>query len=128
MTDKLKTLLHYGAISLGLSVGAVLLAALWPAPPGVRLTAVAGVVASAVTGFISLALKSRARTVNEGLLALVVMFGMRAMVAGVGVTLAMRGSGGAIPFVAGFFGSYFPLQWVEIRYLVVALKGERGET
>jgi hypothetical protein len=128
VTEKLKTLLHFGAISLGLSVGALLLAAMWPASPEARLTAVAGVAASCIAGFISLALKSRARTVNEGLLAVAVVFGMRAMVAAVGVTWAMKAGGGAIPFVAGFFGSYFPLQWVEIRYLVVALKGERGGT
>ena len=121
-------MLHYGAISLGLTVGALLLAALWPASPEVRLTAVAGVVASSAAGFFSLALKSRARTVNEGLLVVVVVFGMRAVVAAVGVLLAIRAGGGPIPFVAGFFGSYLPMQWVEIRYLVVALKGERGGT
>jgi hypothetical protein len=61
-------------------------------------------------------------------LAVVLVFGLRAGLVAVGTTWAIRWGGGAIPFIVGFFGIYFPLQWIEIRYLLLSLKGERGET
>ena len=46
------------------------------------------------------------------------LFGLRAMVATAGAFLFGRMSSGALPFVWGFFGTYFPLQWVEVSYLL----------
>jgi hypothetical protein len=128
VSGRLVTLLRHAAVALGISVGAAVLALAWPAAAEARWTALAGVAACSVSGFVSLAFKSQARSVNEGLLAVVLVFGVRAAVALLGATWAIQFGGGAMPFVIGFFGTYFPLQWVEIRYLLVAVKQDRVES
>lgn len=111
-------LMIQGGLAAMVVVGGVLLAAMWPASQAVRAAAVAGVVSCAATGVLSLLFKTWARSLNSALLVVVMLFGLRAMVATAGAFLFGRMSSGALPFVWGFFGTYFPLQWVEVSYLL----------
>ena len=97
----------------------------WPEGGPGRKAAMEGVLLCAASGAVSFALQRRARTVKEALLVLVVMFGVRIFIVVLGVTAAIRGGGGAMPFVYGFFGTYFPLQWLEIWHLLA--ENERGK-
>jgi hypothetical protein len=90
----------------------------WPEGGPARQTAMTGLWMAAGSGALSLALFHRARSVKQALLALVVLFVVRIALVALGATWAIRGSGGVMPFVYGFFGTYFPLQWVEIHYLI----------
>jgi len=125
VSEKTLALVRHLSVAFGIGGGGVLLALLWPASWEARSTAVVGVVTCAVCGFASLLFKSRARTVNGALLVVVMVFAARAAVALIGATWAIRWGGGVIPFVIGFFGTYFPLQWLEIRYLLVAVKQDQ---
>jgi len=101
---------------------------LWPEGGPARQAALMGVWMSAGTGALSLALFRRARTVNQALLVFVVLFAVRIVLVAIGATWAIRGSGGVMPFVYGFFGTYFPLQWVEIHYLIAdSRRGGQGQ-
>jgi hypothetical protein len=107
---------------VGLALGACWW--VWPEGGPTRRAAVEGVSLCAGSGALAFALQRRARTVKHSLLVLVVMFGARIFIVVLGVTAAIRGGGGAMPFVYGFFGTYFPLQWLEIWYLLAM--NERG--
>lgn len=90
----------------------------WPEGGSARKTATDAVLLCAGSGAVSFALQRRTRTVKQALLVLVLMFGVRIFIVVLGVTAAIRGGGGAMPFVFGFFGTYFPLQWLEIWQLL----------
>ncbi|HZA49547.1 MAG TPA: hypothetical protein VE549_02335 [Myxococcaceae bacterium] len=91
----------------------------WPEGGSARKAAAEGVLLCAGSGAVSFALQRRTRTVRQALLVLVVMFGVRILIVVLGATAAIRGGGaGAMPFVYGFFGTYFPLQWLEIWHLL----------
>lgn len=120
-------LVLHGGVFAGVAVGAVMLAALWPASGPTRAVAVAGVGACVLTGALALWLKRRAGSLNGALLAVVVVFGLRALVATAGAALAAGHGGGAMPFVWGFFGTYFPLQWVEVSYLLATAKQAKSQ-
>ncbi len=107
----------YGAAFAGISVAALLLAALWPAEGAARWAAVVGVVLCVVSGALSLGLKGWVRSLNGALMVVVLVFGLRAALVMVGGLWASRWGGGVVPFVLGFFGTFLPLQWVEIGFL-----------
>ena len=96
----------------------------WPEGPA-RQVAMTGVWMSAGSATLSLALFRRAKSVKQALFVLVLLFGVRVVLVALGATWAIRGSGGVMPFVFGFFGTYFPLQWVEIHYLISENKRAR---
>lgn len=120
-------LVLHGGLFAGVAVGAAVLAALWPASGAVRSVALAGVGACVVTGVFALLMKRRAGSLNGALLAVVVVFGIRALVVTAGAALAAKRGGGAMPFVWGFFGTYFPMQWVEVSYLLSAAKQAKSQ-
>lgn len=116
----------YAVAFLGVVAVAVTTVALWPdAGPLARRMALVGVALCAGSGVVSLWLKAQARTVNAALMALVMVFGFRAAMVVLGALLTSRVWGEAMPFVYGFFGTYFPLQWVEISFLVSQSKRQR---
>lgn len=117
----------HGGLFAGVTVGGVVLAAMWPASDAARTAAVAGVGLCAATGLLGLVFKPRAKSLKAALLAVVVLFGLRALVATSGAVWASRLGGGAMPFVFGFFGTYFPLQWVEVSYLLAAAKQAKSQ-
>jgi hypothetical protein len=98
----------------------------WPEGGPARKAAVDAVLLCAGSGAVSFAIQRRTRTVKQALLVLVVMFGVRICIVVLGVTAAIRGGGGAMPFVYGFFGTYFPLQWLEIWHLLAENQRGRG--
>lgn len=120
-------LVVHGGLFVGLSVGAVLLALLWPGGGAPGGTAAAGAAVCALSGAVALAFKGRAQSLNGALLAVVVLFGARVFLVTVGATLAYRWGGRAAPFIWGFFGTYFPLQWIEISYLVAVAKQAKSQ-
>lgn len=120
-------LVVHGGLFAGIAVGAVVLAALWPAEGASRLAAAAGAALCGVTGMPALLLKQRARTLNGALLVVMTVFGVRAFAVMVGAMVAARWGGGVMPFVWGFFGTYFALQWVEISYLLAEAKQARSQ-
>jgi hypothetical protein len=99
----------------------------WPEGGPTRQAAMLGVWLSAGSGALSLALFRRAKSVKQALLAVGLLFGVRILIVVLGATMAIRGSGGVMPFVFGFFGTYFPLQWVELHYLIAENKREQAE-
>lgn len=115
---------RYGGIFVGIVVVALLALALWPAESAAKVAAGVGLVLSVGSSALSLALKGMVRTVNAALLVVVMVFGFRAVLATLGALWAVRWGGGAIPFVLGFFGTFLPLQWVEIGFLLAHAKGE----
>lgn len=120
-------LVIHGGLFAGIAVGAVMLAALWPSGGATRIAAAAGAGLCGVTGVLALVLKQRARTLNGALLVVMVVFGVRAFAVMIGAMVAARWGGGVMPFVWGFFGTYFALQWVEISYLLAEAKQARSQ-
>ncbi|MBX5480611.1 MAG: hypothetical protein IRZ16_02000 [Myxococcaceae bacterium] len=122
-----KVLALHGGLFAGVAVGAVVLALLWPAQAAAQRTAAVGAAMCAGSGALALLFKRRARSLNAALLVVVLVFGVRAALVTAGALLAQRLGGGAMPFVWGFFGTYFPLQWIEVSYLVQAAKQTRSQ-
>lgn len=121
-----------GALPLQLLVAAVVVALAagvcwwaWPHGSPARGAALMGVWLCAGSGAFSFALHRRARSLKQSLLVVVLVFGLRMLTVVLGATAAIRGGGGVMPFVYGFFGTYFPLQWLEIWYLLA--ENERGK-
>jgi len=55
-----------------------------------------------------------------------VVFGLRAVAVAVGLLVVVQRGMSAVAFVAGFFGVYFALQWIEVSYVTAASK-DAGE-
>ncbi len=119
--------LHAG-LSAAVSGVGLAVAALLTRGPEARLAAVVGVVLAAVTGVVGLVLKRRAlrKDLNAALKVVGVVFGMRAVGVVVGLLWAVERGLGAVAFVAGFFGTYFALQWIEVSYVMAASRGAAG--
>jgi hypothetical protein len=96
--------------------------------PSSRLGALLGVAASLLSGLIALSLKKWAldRSLQLALGMIGVSFLLRLTFLGVGVAVAHAKAAGLLPFTAGFFGVYFPLQWVEIGYILAESKRRAG--
>jgi energy-converting hydrogenase Eha subunit C len=119
--------LHAG-LSAVVAVVGLAGAVLVPRVPEARLAAVIGVTLAAVTGAVGLVLKRRAlrKDLNAALKVVGVVFGMRAVGVVVGLLWVVERGLGAVAFVAGFFGTYFALQWIEVSYVMAASRGAAG--
>ncbi|WP_239470919.1 hypothetical protein [Archangium violaceum] len=104
------------------------LAAFLPREAEARQSAVIGVTLAAVTGVVSLVLKRRAvrKDLNAALKVVGVVFGLRAVGVVVGLLWVVQRGLGAVAFVAGFFGTYFVLQWIEVSYVMAASRDAAG--
>jgi hypothetical protein len=110
-----------------MGVGA-LVAALLPRVVEDRVSASWGVGLSAVTGVVALVLKRRAvrRDLKAALKVVGIVFGLRALGVVVGLLGVVSRGLAAVPFVMGFFGVYFALQWIEVSYVMAASRGAAG--
>ena len=92
------------------------------------MAALWGVGLAAVTGAVALVLKRRAvkQDLNAALKMVGVVFGLRAVGVMVGLWGVISRGMAAVPFIAGFFGVYFALQWIEVSYVMAASKGAAG--
>lgn len=95
--------------------------------PAERDGALVGVALMVGTAFLSLWLKRRAveRNLTAALGAVVAVFSVRLVVLVAAVLLGQRAGLSMLAMVVGFFGEYFVLQVVEIRY-VLAVHGRRS--
>ncbi len=118
---------HAGLAAGVMGVG-LALAAFLPREAEARQAAFIGVALAAVTGAVGLVLKRRAvrRDLNAALKVVGVVFGMRAVGVVVGLLWVVERGLGAVAFVAGFFGTYFVLQWIEVSYVMAASQNAAG--
>jgi hypothetical protein len=123
-----ETFRWHAGLAAGVMAVAMVLAAFLPRAAEARLSALVGVVLAAVTGVVALVLKRRAvsRDLNAALKVVGVVFGMRALGVVVGLLVVVDRGLSAVAFVAGFFGTYFVLQWIEVSYVMAASKGAAG--
>jgi hypothetical protein len=93
-----------------------------------RLAAVVAVGLAALTGAVALVLQRR--TVRQGMQAALkvvgIVFGLRAICVVVGLLWVVSQGLDAVAFVAGFFGTYFVLQWIDVSYVMAASKDAAG--
>ena len=117
----------YAALAALVAAAGLVAAALLPRTAEGRLAALVGAGAAALSGVVALPLKRRAvaKSLKAALTAMVVVFGVRVVLVGLGLVWVLDQGGGAIAFTLGFFGVYLVLQWVEISY-VVAERNRRG--
>jgi hypothetical protein len=108
-------------------VGAAV-AALLPKVVEDRVAACWGVGLASLTGVVALVLKRRAvqRDLKSALKVVGIVFGLRAVGVVVGLLGVVSRGLSAVPFVAGFFGVYFALQWIEVSYVMAASRGAAG--
>lgn len=118
---------HAGLAAVVSGVGLVV-AALMPRTAEARLAAVVGVGLAALSGAVALVLKRRAsrQDLNAALKVVGVVFGLRAVGVVVGLLWAVSRGLDAVAFVAGFFGTYFALQWIEVSYVMAASRDAAG--
>lgn len=118
---------HAGLAAGVMAVGLVL-AVVLPREAESRQSALVGVAVAAVTGVVALLLKRRAvrKDLKEALKAVGVVFGLRAVAVAVGLLVVVQRGMSAVAFVAGFFGVYFALQWIEVSYVTAASKDAEG--
>jgi hypothetical protein len=118
---------HAGLAAVVAGVG-LAVAAWLPRTPEARLSAVVGVGLAAATGVVALVLKRRAvsRDLNAALKVVGWVFGMRAVGVVVGLLWVVTRGLEAVAFVAGFFGTYFALQWIEVSYVMAASRDAAG--
>ena len=92
-----------------------------------RMAAFWGVSGATVTGAVALSLKKWAlsRSVRTVLAVTGALFAVRLAMAALGVAYEAAKGRSPVPFVVGFLGAYFVLQWVEISY-VLAESRRRG--
>ncbi|NTX57837.1 hypothetical protein, partial [Myxococcus sp. CA039A] len=93
-----------------------------------RVSALWGVGLAAVTGVVALLLKRRAvkQDLKAAMKVVAVVFGLRAVAVLVGLLGMISRGLQPVPFIAGFFGVYFALQWIEVSYVMAASKGAAG--
>ncbi len=108
----------------GVGLAGLAVAVLIAPAPSSRLGALLGVAASLLSGLIALSLKRWAldRSIQLALGMVGVSFLIRLVWMGAGFAVAISKGAGLAPFTAGFFGVYFPLQWVEIGYILAESK------
>jgi hypothetical protein len=118
----------HAALAAGVRVVGAAVAALLPKVVEDRVSACWGVGLAAVTGVVALGLKRRAvkRDLKSALTVVGIVFGLRALGVVVGLLGVVSRGLSAVPFVAGFFGVYFALQWIEVSYVMAASKGAAG--
>ncbi|PTL84536.1 hypothetical protein [Vitiosangium sp. GDMCC 1.1324] len=118
----------HAGLAAGVTGVALALAAFLPREAESRQAAFIGVGLAAVTGVVALLLKRRAvsRDLNAALKVVGVVFGMRAVAVVVGLLWVVQRGLGSVAFVAGFFGTYFVLQWIEVSYVMAASRDAAG--
>ena len=123
-----ETFRTHAGLAVGVMVVGLALAAFLPREAEARQSAVIGVTLAAVTGVVSLVLKRRAvrKDLNAALKVVGVVFGLRAVGVVVGLLWVVQRGLGAVAFVAGFFGTYFVLQWIEVSYVMAASRDAAG--
>ncbi len=116
--------LFYLQIVLAVALAGVVAAYALPRSDSDRQGALLGVCLSACSAPAALYLKKWAveRSLKASLSVLGIVFAIRLVLVSVGLMLVLGSKAGVVAFTLGFFGTYFPLQWVEISYLL----GERG--
>jgi len=105
---------------VGVAVAGWIAAWLLPSGHAAQEAAFLGVAAAAFSGALALTLKRWAlsRSLQAALMMMGVVFGVRLLLAVAGLAYAKVKNASPMPFVAGFFATYFVLQWVEISYVV----------
>ncbi|HZI10429.1 MAG TPA: hypothetical protein VE153_08525 [Myxococcus sp.] len=118
----------HAVLAAAVMAAGVVAAALVPGVPEDRVSASWGVGLAAATGVVALILKRRAvkQDLKAALKVVGVVFGLRALSVVVGLLGVVNRGLAAVPFVAGFFGVYFALQWIEVSYVMAASKGAAG--
>ncbi|HYH97824.1 hypothetical protein [Hyalangium sp.] len=118
----------HALVALGVAVVGVALAAALPQTPEHRWPALWGTGLASLTGVVSLALKRRAaqRSLKAALKAVGLVFALRAVTVAAGLYAMVSRGMGPWGFVAGFFGVYLVLQWVEISYVNAAARIAAG--
>jgi hypothetical protein len=108
------------------AVGAVGLvaAAVFASGTASRMAAFVGVAEATLSSAAALTLKkwALARSLQSALGMIGVTFGMRLILVAAGLAYVRLKGNALVPFVAGFFGVYFVLQWVEISYVLTESK------
>lgn len=112
-----------GVVGVGLGLAAWL-----PETAESRLAAVLGVGVVGATGVLALVLKRRAvrKDLKAALKVVGVVFGVRAVSLLVTLLWVVSRGWEAVAFVAGYFGTYFALQWIEVSYVMAASQGAAG--
>ncbi len=118
----------HAGLALVVAVVGLALAAFLPRMAEERLAAVVGVALAAATGAVGLVLKRRAvrRDLTAAMKMVGVVFGMRAVGVVAGLVWVVTRGLSAVAFVAGFFGTYFVLQWIEVSYVMAASRDAAG--
>jgi hypothetical protein len=119
---------HAGLAAGVMAVGLVL-AAWLPREVESRQSTLVGVGLAAVSGVVALWLKRRAlrqKDLKAALKVVGVVFGLRAVAVVVGLLVVVQRGLSAVGFVAGFFGVYFALQWIEVSYVMAASRDATG--
>jgi hypothetical protein len=126
--DAEKTFRKHAGLAAGVAVVGLVVAAFLPKAPEARLSAFIGVALAAATGVVALVLKRRAvrKDLKAALKAVGVMFGLRAVGVVAGLLWAVESGLSPVAFVAGFFGTYFALQWIEVSYVMAASRDAAG--
>lgn len=86
-----------------------------------------GVWMAVVSGVGSLLLKRMAQSTKAAIAVVGLVFGARMILVVAGSLWAARAWNETMVFIVAFFGTYFPLQWVEISFLLAEAK-RRGQT
>lgn len=118
----------YAGLSAGVAVLAVGLALWVPGQLGWGRGALLGALLAVGSGAVGLLLKRRAlrRDMVAALMVVAVVFGLRAALVVVGLVWVVRREWDVVAFVAGFFGTYFVLQWIELSYVMAASRNAAG--
>jgi uncharacterized membrane protein required for colicin V production len=126
--DAEKAFRKHAGLAAGVAVAGLVVAAFLPKAPESRQSAFIGVALAAVTGAVALVLKRRAvrKDLNAALKAVGVVFGLRAVGVVLGLLWVVQTGLGPVAFVAGFFGTYFALQWIEVSYVMAASQDAAG--
>jgi hypothetical protein len=114
----------FAAMAVGVGVLGLGAAYVLPGDPQGRLAAFIGVAGAVFSGVLALTLKRRAlaRSVQGALAVVGVVFGIRMVLVVVGLLYVVRADLGTMAFTLGFFGVYFPLQWIEVGYVLAETK------
>lgn len=120
-----RTYAGWAAVASAVAVG---LAVWLPGELGLGRGAVFGALLAVGTGAVGLWLKRRAlrRDMVAALKVVAQVFGMRAAGVVVGLVWVVRHEWDVVAFVAGFFGTYFVLQWIELSYVMAASRNAAG--
>jgi len=118
----------HAGLAAGVAVTGLALAAFLPKTSETRQSAFIGVVLAAATGVVALVLKRQAvrKDLKAAMKAVGVVFGLRAVGVVVGLLWAVQTGLSPVAFVAGFFGTYFVLQWIEVSYVMAASRDAAG--